>query len=343
MNDDLLELVYQHDELVDLDPAARRLAIRNMVVATGESDIAGAVARVMDEIDGLGPLADLMRDEDVTDILVNGPGEVWVERDGCLHRAAVRFTSGEALAAWCERTISRAGGRIDTGSPIADVRLADGARLHVVLPPVAPAGPLVSIRRQPTRARSLEDLIALGLVTDNQAALLDASVAEKRCIVISGATGSGKTTLMNALLLRVPLVERVVVIEELPELRGAPNAVSLVARPSNAEGRGSVTLADLVRASLRMRPDRIVIGEVRGPEALPAMWAMSTGHRGSMLSIHARSAAEASVRLVDLALSAPGAPAEGALHRWTKEVLDVVVHLERSTTGRVVAEILDTR
>lgn len=341
---DPLALVYEHDEIADLDPAARRLALRSIFSAAGVEDVAAHVARAADEIDGFGPISHLMQDESVTDILIDGIDGAWVERNGRLVAAGRLFDSADQLTDWCERSITRAGGRVDSAHPIADARLHDGSRMHVVLPPVAPNGPLVSIRRFPERAFTLGDLTRLGTLTEEQAELLRSAVEAGRSIVVSGATGSGKTTLLRALLALVPAGERVIVIEELPEIGcAAPLHVSLVARPPNAEGRGEVTLEQLVRGALRMRPDRIVVGEVRGPEALPALWAMRTGHAGTMLSLHATGAASAGRRLVDLALMSAPAPSESSLEREVASAVDVYVHMGRHDGGRMVQEVRDTR
>jgi len=338
---DPLELVYEHDEIADLDPAARRLALRTIFTAAGVDDVAGHIARVADEIDGFGPISELMRDDSLTDILINGKDEIWVEREGRLVPAGCAFDSVAHLTAWCERCITLGGGRVDSSQPIADARLADGSRMHVVLPPVAPGGPLVSIRRSPANGLSLDDLADRGTMSRTDAGILEDAVGDGRSIVVGGATGSGKTTLLRALVALVPPLERVVLIEELPELGcTAPNRVSLVARPPNAEGKGEVSLEQLVRAALRMRPNRIVVGEVRGPEALPALWAMRTGHAGSMLSIHAADALDASHRLVDLALMAPRSPSESSLAREVASAVDIYVHLSRQDGSRKVDELL---
>ena len=342
MNAELMQLVYDHDELAELDPAARRLALRALLAERAEPDLSTAVRQLADEIDGFGPISDAMRAADITDILINGPHEVWIEIDGSMELIDARFGDHEHLRAWCERMVSAAGGRIDSSWPITDVRLADGSRFHAVLPPVAPDGPLVSIRRFPPQPRSLDDLYSLGFVSATDCACLRNLVAEGSSIAISGATGSGKTTLLNALLLEVAPSERIVVIEELPELRlDGTGAVSLVARGPNPEGRGEVRLDALVRASLRMRPDRIVVGEVRGPEALPALQAMTTGHAGAMLSVHARSASHVPVRLVDLAMGAHGAPSETTLARHVGDALRVVVHIGRRSGVRAIEEIVE--
>ncbi|HWC15321.1 MAG TPA: ATPase, T2SS/T4P/T4SS family [Actinomycetota bacterium] len=341
MNRALRELVYAHDEIADLDPVERRVALRAIVAEAGVEDLAAAVDAIANDIDGFGPLTALLADEHVTDVLVNGPDHVQVERAGRLEQADVSFLDRDDLCSWCERMVSAHGGRVDTSHPIADVILHDGSRLHVVLPPIAPNGPLVSIRRPARTPYSIDELVALGLMDQPTARRLTDHVHSGASLVVSGATGSGKTTLLDALLQEVPPTERVVSVEELAELRAGHNRVSLVARQANCEGRGWVPLDELVRAALRMRPDRIVVGEVRGAEALPALWAMSTGHRGSMLTVHARSARDARRRLVDLALASNHAPAEETLAAQVAEAVDVSVHLERRDGRRSVTEVLE--
>jgi pilus assembly protein CpaF len=337
---DLLERIYARDELATLDPASRRLALREILAEENVVDLATAVRVVADEIDGYGPISDLMSDDLTSDILINGPSEIWTERDGAMTRVDRAFESVDHLRSWCERHVCRAGGRIDAAAPMADVRLPDGARMHAVLPPIAPNGPLVSIRRFPRQPHTLDALVASGSMSMEDKVTLESAVGTGRSVVVSGATGTGKTTLLGVLLGLVPDHERVVVIEELPELNIAgDNKVSLTGRGPNAEGRGQVTLETLVRASLRMRPDRIVVGEVRGAEALPALWAMSTGHAGSLLSIHASSAQDARSRLVDLALMSDRAPSEESLKREVARAVDLWVHLVRRQGRRVVDQI----
>jgi len=338
----LLERVFEHDELAALDEAERRLALRALFAGeVPERDLATAVDAVASEIDGFGPLTPLFSDDDVSDILVNGPDEVWAERHGHLVRTDVRFDDAEHLRRWIGRTLGRAGARADASHPIADAALPDGSRIHVVMAPVALHGPLVSIRRFALKRPTLGSLVARGAMTSDEADVLAHAVRGGASIVIAGATGTGKTTLLNALLALVSGEERVVVVEETPELdvRGG-HAVALTARPPNVEGSGAVPLDQLVRAALRMRPDRVVVGEVRGPEALVALGAMSTGHRGSMLTVHARSAGAALDRLTSLALEAASAAAETSLRERFAEAVDVVVHLERVGAERRVSEIL---
>lgn len=335
-----LEIVLEHDELADLDEAARRLAMRALLIGNGTSP--RLVERVAAFVDGYGALDELIRDEHVTDILVNGPDEVWIERDGELVRSDVTFASSEELLATIERLMSRGGGRVDTARPIADVALPNGSRMHVVLPPLSPDGPKISIRRFPSEPLGLDDLRAFGMFDDDVHEVLIDAVRSRQTIAISGGTGCGKTTLLNALLGEVPPTERVVTIEETPELRPrCAHWVSLVARPPNVEGRGEVTLGDLFRATLRMRPDRIVVGEVRGAEALVALDAFSTGHPGSLVTVHARSAKEVPERFVSLA-ARDGRLSEAGLRSRFRDAFDLVVHVTRQDGRRFVAEVETT-
>lgn len=342
VNARLRELLLEHDELAQLDPARRRLGLRNLVTAIEPTeDLSAVVVALVDDVDGYGPVSRLMRDEDVTDVLINGPFEVWIERAGTLELTEVQFEGHEALRAWVERSLSRAGARADAARPVADARLPDGSRMNVVLPPLAPHGPLISIRRFPSARFDLDALIGSGMLDVDDADFLRRCVKERISVAISGSTASGKTTLLNALLGLIDPSERVVLIEEVPELDpGCRHFVSLVARAENVEGRGAVGLDALVRAALRMRPDRIVVGEVRGAEALAALGALSTGHAGSMVTVHASSASDALERMVTLALQAAGGPSEASLRRQFLKAFGAVVHLERALCGRRAGEIL---
>ncbi len=341
VNARLRELLLEHDELAQLDPACRRLGLRKLATAAETADLGAVVGALADEVDGYGPISRFMSDESVTDILINGPFAVWVERGGSLEPTEVRFEGHEALRAWVERCLSRAGARADAARPVADARLPDGSRMHVVLPPLAPHGPLISIRRFPRARFDLEWLTAAGMLDASDAGFLRSCVTERISVAISGSTASGKTTLLNALLGLIDPRQRVVLIEEVPELDpGCRHLVSLVARPENLEGRGAVGLDALLRAALRMRPDRIVVGEIRGAEALAALGALSTGHAGSMVTVHASSASDALERMVTLALQAPGGPSESSLRRQFHKAFGAVVHLERTARGRRAAEIL---
>ncbi|MFP5297943.1 MAG: CpaF family protein [Actinomycetota bacterium] len=338
---DLYELVLARDELADLDPAARRLALREVLAAeVGEDRLPEALSYICDRVDGFGPVSWLMSDPSVTDILINGPDEVWCERSGVLERCDVSFPEPE-LRAFVERMVGLAGGRIDASQPMADAKLPDGSRLHVVLPPLAPSGPLVSIRRFPSRWLDLDGLIRTGMMDPSEASLLRESVIERKTIVVSGPTGSGKTTLLAALLGCVPEGERVVLIEETPEIpAAASHLVSLVARPSNVEGRGEVSLADLVKTSLRMRPDRIVVGEVRGAEALDMLQAMNTGHEGSLTTVHANSPRDALSRIETMVLFSGLDLPLRAVREQVASALDVIIQLERRSDGKRVVSLI---
>lgn len=341
MSQRLLEHVDDPAALALLGPAERRLALRSLLRDKVESEsLAASVARLSDWIDGYGPLTALMQDPSVTDVLVNGSDEVWAERDGTLEKTPIRFQDEAELLDLIERLVGEAGVRVDMARPVGDGRLADGSRLHVVLPPISGDGPLLSIRRFPEAAFDLDDLIARSFVTEDEAARLRVAVVDRRNIVISGATGAGKTTLACALLGCVPADERVVVVEETPELcPRCAHSVSLFTRPANIEDRGEIDPQTLLRTALRMRPDRIVVGEVRGPEAAVALQAMSTGHEGSLVTVHARSAGDAAERLIDLALQADGAPSERSMRRLAERALDVFVHVGRRDGIRKVLEI----
>lgn len=344
MNYAAMKVVLEHHELADLDPARRRLALRALASQLSAVGTSTTVGELADEIDGFGPLSEVMRDENVTDVLVNGPGEVWVERAGRLERANASFSSDEALRSFIDRLVGRAGRRVDASEPIADAVLPDGSRMHVVLPPVARGGPAVSIRRLPRRRYSLTDLEARSMLTPAQADELREGVGRRATIVVSGGTGSGKTTLVNALLSLVGPDERVVLIEETPELApSCPHAVCLTCRRNNSAGTGGVDAAELVRAALRMRPDRIVVGEVRGAEALAALAAMSTGHEGSMLTLHARSPGDVVRRMVSLAMQAGSGVSEDSLERQFEAAFDIVVHVGRSEGVRRVTSFVKRR
>ena len=344
MRPELLELISDRTDLACLDPAERRLALRKVLKESlPEESVSRSVSLLSDWIDGFGPLTPLMRDPSITDVLVNGTDEVWCEGRGGLQLSDVRFADAVELGDLIDRLAGAAGIRIDASQPIGDGKLPDGSRLHVVLPPVSGSGPLLSIRRFPQEAFGLADLTRMSFLTGSQAELLSEAVQERRTIIVSGATGAGKTTLMNALLGCVPEAERVVVIEETPELRpSCAHSVSLLTRAANVEGKGEIDQLTLVRAALRMRPDRIVVGEVRGPEALPALQAMSTGHEGSLCTVHARSAENALERFVELARQSPVAPSEDALRSQAERAFDVVVQVARDRVGtRRVVELLE--
>jgi pilus assembly protein CpaF len=337
---------------VATDPAGLRTAVIEALSEDGillpAANLTPVVRAVGDELAGLGPLAPLLADPTVTDVLVNGPTEVWVERGGSIERAAVRFASPAAVAALVQRVVAPLGLRVDESRPWVDARLPGGERFHAVLPPLAPDGPVITIRTFARRRLQLSDLIDRGALDVATARLLEAMVAAGIAIAISGATGTGKTTLLNVLAGAIPTRERIVTIEDVAELSlPGPHVVRLEARPPNVEGRGEVPLRELVRNALRMRPDRIVVGEVRGPEVLDMLQAANTGHRGLMTTLHAGGPDEVPARLEAMALSAPGARLD-VVRRLVRGGIGAVVHLERTLTGRptrrvsVVAELVTT-
>jgi pilus assembly protein CpaF len=286
----------------------------------------------MRDLIGAGPLAPLLAEPDVTDVLVNGV-QVWVDRGAGLVRAPLTLGSGEDVRRLAQRLAAAAGRRLDDSCPFVDARLADGSRLHAVLPPVAVTGPYLSVRTFRLRSHPLADLMPPPL-----AELLQCLVSARLSFLCSGGTGSGKTTLLNALLSLAPARERIVTVEDAAELCPAhPHVVSLQTRLSNVEGSGAVNLADLVRQALRMRPDRLVVGEVRGVEVVDLLNALNTGHEGGATTMHANAAAEVPVRLEALGLFG-GLPID-ALRAQISAAIQVVLHLRRATTGRELEEI----
>jgi pilus assembly protein CpaF len=318
-------LVEEHAALL---PAAEREAL---------------AARMVRDSVGLGPLEQLLEDPAVEEVMVNGPGRVYVERRGRLEETDVAFADEEELRNTIERILAPLGRRVDELSPMVDARLADGSRVNVVIPPLAIDGPTVSIRRFGVRRPGPAELVALGTLTEQQRRLLEAAVCARRSILVSGGTGSGKTTLLNALSSFIAAGERVVTIEDAAELRlQQPHVVRLESRPAGVEGRGEVTIRDLLRNALRMRPDRIVIGEVRGAEALDLLSALNTGHDGALSTVHANSPADALARLETLALMAGLGLPHAAIAEQARRGIDLVVHLERRVDGaRRVTEIAE--
>ena len=297
------------------------------------------VRQAVDSVIGLGPLEDLLRDPKVSDVLVNGGGDVWVERDGSLEPTSVRFPSPQALRAAVERVITPLGLRLDRASPAVDARLADGSRLHAALPPISVDGPILAVRRFTAAVPDLDALVVAGGLTDEGADLLRHQVARRANLLVSGSTGSGKTTLLNILVREIPPSERVVTIEDAAELQLSGHMVRLECRPPNSEGVGEIDMRRLIRHALRLCPDRIVVGEVRGREAFDMLQAMSTGHAGSMSTVHAGSADEALWRLETLALSGNHRTSEETVRRQLMTAIDLIAHVERRPGGRRVSSI----
>ena len=303
----------------------------------GVLDEAGRVRlarRIAERSFGLGPLEPLLADPSVDEIMVSGTAPAWVERGGRLVRTEVRFASERELREAIERILAPLGRRVDEAEPLCDARLPDGSRVNVVLPPLALDGPALTIRRFRPRGFAPEDLVANGTLTRPLLELLARAVRGRRTILVCGGTGSGKTTTLNALSAFIADGERVVTIEDAAELRlRQPHVVRLEARPANLEGRGEVTIRRLVRNALRMRPDRIVVGEVRGGEALDMLAALSSGHDGSLCTVHAGSAAEALRRVETLALMAGVGLPHAALRDLVADAFDLVVCQARGGDG----------
>lgn len=293
---------------------------------------------ITDRVVGLGPLEPLITDPLVTDILVNGPNEIWIERGGIMTRVEAGFVDEADLRATVERVIAPLGLRVDRSSPTVDGRLEDGSRIHVVMPPAAVDHPIVAIRRFTQAIRSLDELIGTGSASRDQVETLKMAVRGGQTILVSGGTGTGKTTLLNLLAGLIPAEERVVTIEDAAELQIPGHRVRLEAHPANQEGVGEITIRRLLRSALRLRPDRIIVGEVRGAEAMDLIWALNTGHRGSLSTIHANTPQEALWRLETLALSA-GDTSEAAVSRQLHAAIDLVVQLDREGPARSITDI----
>ncbi|HEX3262217.1 MAG TPA: CpaF family protein [Solirubrobacterales bacterium] len=295
---------------------------------------------ILREAVGLGPLEELLADPRVEEVMVNGPDRVYVERGGRIEPTRIAFESEGALRDSIERILAPLGRRVDELSPMADARLADGSRVNVIIPPLAVDGPALSIRRFTALRPDPDELVASGTLTADLREVLAGAVRERRSLLVSGGTGSGKTTLLNALSSYIDPLERVVTIEDAAELRlRQPHVVRLESRPASVEGRGEVTIRDLLRNALRMRPDRIVIGEVRGPEALDLLTALNTGHDGALSTVHANSPEDALRRMETLALMAGIGLPHAAIRDQVRRGIELVVHLVRDGDGarRVVA------
>ena len=329
------------DRLVDsgepVTPATVAAALRAEGGVLGDTELLALTRRLAADLSGAGPLESLMT-SGVTDILVNSPDEVWVDDGDGLHRADVRFGSADEVRRLAQRLAAQAGRRLDAAVPYVDARLPNGARLHAVLPPVAAAGAYISLRMPPHRVFGLDDLVACETLTPPGAALLRALVAARAPFLVSGGTGAGKTTILSSLLSLVDARERIVLAEDSPELRPEhPHVVRLQARPANIEGSGEVSLEVLVRQALRMRPDRLVVGEARGPEIVPLLGALNTGHGGGAGTLHANSAEDVPARIE--ALGCAAGLDRAAVHSQLAATRALVVHLLRDTRGRRLCEL----
>jgi len=299
-----------------------------------ESDRARLVDEVKDELLGLGPLEPLLRDDDVTDIMVNGHDQVYVEVHGKLHRTEIHFHDDQHLMLIIDRIVSQVGRRVDESSPMVDARLRDGSRINAIIPPLAIDGPALSIRRFGKKRLSIDSLVAKNSISPEMVALLQAMVRARLNLLVSGGTGSGKTTMLSCLSGFVPEDERIVTIEDSAEiLLQQPHVVRLESRPPNLEGKGEVTARELVRNTLCMRPDRIIVGEVRGAEVFDMLQAMSTGHDGSLCTIHANSSRECLGRLEIMMLLSGFSIPQRAMRQQIASAINIIVHVSRMSDG----------
>src|SRR5215831_16945677 len=303
-------------------------------VQLNELEESGLADELTDDMVGLGPLESLLQDDTVTDILVNGPVDVYVERYGKLEKAPARFRNAQHVVNIAQRIASAIGRRIDESSPMVDARLADGSRVNIVLPPLVLNGGTISIRKFPTQNITLEQMVRQGNISAEMAQFLDIAARCRVNILISGGTGSGKTTLLNAVSRHIDSGERIITIEDAVELRlQQPHIVQMESRPPNIEGAGAIPQRELVRNALRMRPDRIIVGEVRGTEAFDMLQAMNTGHDGSMSTIHANTPRDALFRLENMVLMAAQNLPLRALRAQIASAINIVVQIERMRDG----------
>jgi pilus assembly protein CpaF len=326
---------------VNMDPLALRDRVMSDINAqlineTGISrDDRDRIARdIADDILGHGPLERLLADDSVTEVMVNGPTDVWVERQGRLYETTVRFNDDSHLRRIINKMVAQVGRRIDESSPMVDARLPDGSRVNAIIPPLSLSGPLVTIRKFSKKRLEMSDMVSLGTLNTEAVEFLQRCVLAELNILISGGTGSGKTTLLNALSTAVPDSDRIVTIEDAAELRlNQRHVLRLEARPKNIEGEGEIPIRELLRNSLRMRPDRIIVGEVRGAEALDMLQAMNTGHDGSLSTVHANAPRDALSRVETMVLMAGFDLPVKAIRQQVASALDLIVHLERLEDG----------
>lgn len=291
--------------------------------------------QIINESVGFGPLESLLTDEEITEIMVNGPREIFIEKQGQLQKTSVSFKNHEHIRHIIDRIIAPIGRRVDESSPMVDARLPDGSRVNAAIPPVSIDGPVISIRKFQKDPFSLEDLITFGSFTDKMGEFLKAVVKAKSNILVSGGTGSGKTTLLNVLSSSIPKGERIITIEDMAELRFEyDNLVRMEARPPNMEGTGEINIRHLVKNALRMRPDRIIVGEVRGSEAIDMLQAMNTGHEGSLTTVHANSAKDALGRLEAMVIMSGLNLTVDIIRQYFVGALDLIVQIQRLPDGK---------
>src|SRR5437763_2760275 len=303
-------------------------------IQLNEQEEAALAGELTDDMVGLGPLEPFLEDDNVTDVLVNGPFDVFVERRGKLEKTNARFRDAQHLVSVAQRIAAAIGRRIDEASPMVDARLADGSRVNIVLPPLVLNGGTISIRKFPSHALTLDAMVRTQNLSPELAHLLQIAAHSRLNILISGGTGSGKTTLLNAVSQHIDTTERIITIEDAVELRlQQPHVVQMETRPPNIEGAGHIPQRELVRNSLRMRPDRIIVGEVRGPEAFDMLQAMNTGHDGSMTTVHANSPRDALYRIENMVMMANLSLPLKAIRMQVASALNLIVHIERMRDG----------
>ncbi|OOF69799.1 CpaF family protein [Rodentibacter caecimuris] len=328
------EIQHERDKLI-----SELIQIANQVTATQSmyitsSDLMMIAAMIADEIEGYGPLRDLMNDDSVNDILVNGPDNIWVERSGILEKTDKVFIDNGQLTDIARRLVAKVGRRIDDGSPLVDSRLPDGSRLNVVIPPIALDGTSISIRKFSKEKKTLQELVNYGSMTLDMANFLIIAARARVNIIVSGGTGSGKTTLLNALSNYISHQERVITLEDTAELRlNQPHVVRLETRLAGVEHTGEVTMQDLVINALRMRPERIIVGECRGAEAFQMLQAMNTGHDGSMSTLHANSPRDALARLESMVMMSNASLPLEAIRRNISSAVNIIVQASRLNDG----------
>jgi pilus assembly protein CpaF len=336
----------------DVDERSLRQSVHAEVrrLLDEESGVARAdrerlIEEIVDDTVAHGPLERLLADDTITEIMVNGPHDVWIERNGRLFETTVRFLDDSHVRRIINKIVAQVGRRIDESSPMVDARLPDGSRVNAVIPPLSLTGPLVTIRKFSKRRLTLEDLVNLGTVSTDVVDLLERCIKAELNVLISGGTGTGKTTFLNAISTAIPEADRIVTIEDAAELRlNQRHVLRLEARPKNIEGQGEIPIRELVRNSLRMRPDRIIVGEVRGPEALDMLQAMNTGHDGSLTTVHANSARDALSRLETMVLMSGYDLPLRAIRQQVSAALELVIHLERlEDGGRRVTSICEVQ
>ncbi|MCM3576024.1 CpaF family protein [Mesobacillus subterraneus] len=331
------------ENITTLSPVERKKTIERLImqmideekVIIPNDQIEQIIQQIINESVGYGPLEALLRDDSITEIMVNGAYEVFIEKQGKIEKTNVRFKDDEHVRHIIDRIIAPLGRRIDESSPMVDARLLDGSRVNAVIPPISIDGPSISIRKFKKDPFTLEDLMGFGSFSNEMAIFLQAAVEAKTNILVSGGTGSGKTTLLNVLSASIPRGERIVTIEDMAELRfNYDNLVRLEARPPNMEGKGEVTINHLVKNALRMRPDRIIVGEVRGSEAIDMLQAMNTGHEGSLTTVHANSPKDALGRLEAMVIMSGLPLTVEVIRGYFVGALDLIVQTSRFSDGK---------